>query len=161
MALINPELIALARIKIEDIDARYPICTYDFANGFDVVEVKGALPGAPSILVDDDGIVIFLSEPNQPGSPSSLPSSLPSQGGIKAVFSIVGISTPSDPLPISSSLIFSGNVLFQYGDYSLGATPYANVDPMKALRFAPSPGRPGLVRYVDVSVFRNPMTIYK
>lgn len=99
MALINPELIALARIKIEDIDARYPICTYDFANGFDVVEVKGALPGAPSILVDDDGIVIFLSEPNQPGSPSSLPSSLPSQGGIKAVFSIVGISTPSDPLP--------------------------------------------------------------
>lgn len=160
MALINPELIALARIKVDQAALPFPLCTYEFSNGFDAVEVKGAAPGAAPILSDANGAVIFLSEPNQVGNPASLPSTLPSQGGIKAVFNIVGISTPSDALPITT-LVNSGDIRYQYGDYSLGATPYANVDPMKALRFLPTFNEGSPIYYVDVSVFRNPMTIYK
>ena len=159
MALIAPELIALARIKI-DISGRTPVANYEYSNGFDAVEVKGAVPGAAPILIDNDGVVIFLSDPNQPGNPASPPLSPASQGGIKAIFSVVGVSTPTNDLPIAA-LPYSGLVRFQYGDYSLGATPYANVDPMKALRFQGAVVEGPTVFYVDVSVFKNPMTFYK
>ena len=86
------------------------------------------------------------------------------------MFNNVSLSTPSVPAP---GLIETGIIAWQYGDYtlagagaplSLPSTPYANVDPQKALRFvapifAEEPSE--FTQYVDVSVFKNPMTLYK
>lgn len=165
MAFIQPEIVALARIKIFiDIDKTLR-AVYEFSNGFDAVEVPGALPGSPPIFIDDrtgdNEYVVFLSVPVEVGSP-------PSQAGIKANFSNVAVSSTSDPYPVQTLL--SGDILWQYGDYSLAGTvfpalprtPYAKVDPQKALRFKfDFPSIPESGRTVDVSVFKNPMTLYR
>lgn len=167
MALINPELIALARIKfvvksdgqIDLSPANYP--SYDFSNGFDAVEVAGALPGALPIIATLDTLEIFLSVPQEPGNPRSLPSTLPSQAGVKATFDIVRVSTATDPSPVGlggNSVVFD----WQYGDYALSGL-YANVNPQKALKafLLLTEGDQPITAYVDVSVFKNPMTLYK
>lgn len=86
------------------------------------------------------------------------------------MFNNVSLSTPSVPAP---GLIETGFIAWQYGDYTLAgtgaplsfpSTPYANVDPQKAIRFiAPIRGEEmsQFTLYVDVSVFKNPMTLYK
>ena len=204
MALIQPELIALARIRIgtapspvppeiasksapsEPIlapESREPFAafrasrafsptiaraggpmapgplshtaSYEFSNGFDAIEVQGA-PGAPPIYFDTSSLpgryVIFLSNPNEIGN-----SSIPSEGGIKAIFNVVAVSTPSNPRPLPFTNP-SGFVYYQYGNYNLGTTPYKNVNPQKVLAFA---GKFRAGALVDVSVFKNPMALYK
>lgn len=162
MALINPEIIGLARLKVTTKSGEGPILdtvTYDFANGFDVVEVSGALPGAPVIYVPSGSsqFVLFLSNPQQPGTAAAAPSTLPNQGGVKATFNIVKVSTPADPIPSGTS---ASIVDWQYGDYSLAA-PYAKVNAQKALRVFLLLDKSGETFYIDVSVFSNPMTLYK
>lgn len=175
MAVINPQLIALARVQLQlEFVGEDEVlnASYVFSNGFDAVRVTGAKEWAPPIFVDNRvargrTLVLFLSEPVQPGTASS-----PSEGGVKAIFEVVSVSTPINPLPVSTSINLAGSLAWQYGDYSLAgngaplvlpSTPYAKVDPMKALRFAaPKLGRlPGESVFVDVSVFQNPMTNYR
>ena len=167
MALINPELIALARIKVTATTGDTPgtgtvtEAVYDYSNGFDAVSVKGALEGANPIIIDGHEIVLFLADPQQPGTALNPPTTLPSQGGVKATFSIVKVSTATDPSPTS---VPNGLTIkqWQYGDYALSA-PYAKVDPQKALRviFYFPATLSEVVFYMDVSVFKNPMTLYK
>lgn len=164
MALINPELIGLARIKIVTGGVDTPViasATYDYANGFDVSEVAGALPGAPVIRVAANGtdFDIFLSNPQQPGTALAAPATLPSHGGVKATFNIVRVSTPTDPSP-SGVNANTKIVDWQYGDYALVA-PYAKVNPQKAIKVFTKVGKNDETYYIDVSVFSNPMTLYK
>ena len=179
MAFILPELVGLARLKFNVVsseDLPFSISSsYEFANGFDVVRVEGASDGANPIFIDtrnkDLSVVIFLTNPVSPGvaSPSN-------QGGIKATFNVVGVGRPAsssiDLFTVAQELFpslfladLSGSVQWQYGDYGLAGTPYAKVDPMKALRFTLFPGTPPF-RWpsefrIDVSVFENPMTVYR
>jgi hypothetical protein len=161
MAFVNPEILALGRVSFVFTDGTITDATYEFSNGFDAVEVPGALPGASPIFVDTrylnpNPIVLFLSEPAQPGN--AAPGT--SQAGIKATFDIVTVSTPTDPLPIYN---FPFNIVnWQYGDYSLAGTAYEGVNPQKGLRFNIYPFFEGAVSLkVDVSVLKNPMTLYK
>ena len=162
MALINPEIVGLARIKIT-IDYSGPTptisSTYVFSNGFDAVSVEGAKDGASPIFVDlrgsNPGFVIFLTDAVQPGSTMN-------ESGIKATFNVVQISTPLDPFPMVGLSPYTGAPRCQYGDYSLAGTLYANVDPQKALRFDfDGPFVDITEIFVDVAVFHNPVTLYK
>lgn len=169
MALINPELIALARLNVvSDLELKSFKVSYEYSNGFDSIRVKGAGRRTPPIFVDDRpnvgdvAVVIFLTEPTQPGV-------VLNQGGIKATFDVVNVASPSDPSPLVFGISepFSGVIGWQYADYSLSgvpslgipSSPYAKVNPQKALRFAPYLAE---VAYkIDVSVFRNVGTLYK
>ena len=169
MSLINSELIAIGRINLDYQGSTILAASYDFSDGFDAVEVDGAQPGAAPIFVDGranalGGVVLFLTDPTQPGTSGATPN----QGGLKATFSIVSVSTPSDPLPVQSAA--NSYINWQYGDYTLAGTtspalattPYAKVDPQKALRVKPQVFAEGRFSIkVDVSVFRNPVTLYK
>lgn len=73
----------------------------------------------------------------------------------------MGVSTPTSPLPVYD---FPFNIVsWQYGDYSLAGTPYEGVNPQKALRIVLFPffGTTELFLRIDVSVLKNPMTLYK
>ena len=169
MALINPELIALARLKLVYETGKLVSSSYEYSNGFEAVEVPGALPGSPPLFIDDryypsGEVVLFLSDPAQPGNAGTPPS----QAGIKAVFSNVAVSTPSSPVPLGTTP--NAFLFWQYGDYSLTGTAappapstvYAGVNPMKALRLRPQVfAENDFSIFIDVSVFKNPMTLYK
>lgn len=169
MALINPELIALARVRVDfSNDGNITTVAYEYANGFETVDVDGA----PPIFVDqragaENCVVLFLTEPAEPGNSGAVPS----QAGIKATFDLVTVSTPLDPLALYNTAVYQP--VWQYGDYTLAGssspplppTAYAKVNPQKALRFYLDSGQrivlnPGFA-LVDVAVFRNPMTLYR
>lgn len=168
MAFINPELVALARVKINFISGSIDSCSYEYSNGLEAVEVPGSLAGSPPIFIDTrpgaEGIVLFLTDPVQPGNPGAPPS----QAGIKATFDNVSVSSPTNPLPVQT--MPNAFIFWQYGDYTLAgatspvlaSTPYAGVNPMKALRFRPQAfAENDFSLQIDVSVFKNPMTLYK
>lgn len=167
MALITPELVAMARVQVTfDPEALGGVvaASYEFSNGFESVSVHGN----PPIFIENRSpiegqLAMFLSEPVYPGEKSAH-----REAGIKAEISLVSISTPENPLP---PLRPGGTPACQYGDYSLAgtgapynlpSTPYAKVDPLKVIRVAANLGaETRKVFYLDVSVFRNPMTIFK
>lgn len=159
MAIINPEFLAMARVQVGQLDA-----SYLFSNGFDSTEVKGASMGAPVIArASASAVVLFLTEPTSPGKINGVNSS---EAGIKARVDIVGISTPSSPVPLVSPTV---EARWFYGDYAPSALlplgNYDNVDPQKMIvvdffQYGSLDHNTG-PKVFDIAVFRNPMTRYK
>lgn len=156
MPIINPEVLALARISSPNEDGVFkPI--YQFSNGFDAVKVDGA-PNQPVIYVPNPSIgtfVVFLSNPEDAGNPTT-------QGGIKARVDVVRVSSAENPAP-SLLAVRNQKALWYYGDFNLPSA-YAGVDPKKAIvieTFRRTAGNwvPNtLPIVVDIAVFRDPVT---
>lgn len=153
MALIQPEVVGLARVNVVQ-SRSVSAASYEFVNGFDSQNVKGASPGAPVIYSPSDGIfVLFLSEPVAPGS-------MATQGGIKARVDLVAVSSPTTPVPTPVSPPFKAR--WFYGVYALVGNPlYSNVDPEKAIAVEILSAEGDLFQndaVFDIVVFRDPMT---
>lgn len=151
MALINPEILALARVKVSPPS----VLAYEFSNGFETTSIKGAKPGTPVLISPAPGIVImFLSEPVAPGS-------LGAQGGVKARADVVAVSTPSAATPIIPDV----DLRWFYGTYAFASNPaLVGVDPEKmivveAFDTIDKQPWPGTFTF-DIVVFRDPMTEY-
>ena len=155
MALIGPEIVGLARVSVtQGLTALENVGTYQFVNGFDAVSVKGSRAGAPTVFVDNPGVVLlFLSEPVAPGS-------LLTQGGFKVRADVVAVSTPSSPTPVFPNV----SLRWFYGNYDLSgfSSLYANVDPEKVIVIeAFAPGTTDLFAgdfVFDIVAIRDPMT---
>lgn len=164
MALINPEIVALARVSA----STAAVGTYEFVNGLEAGTPTGALAGAAPIYSPTAGTyVLFLDEPVDPGSPvTTSPAAPANQGGIKAVIDVVAVATAANTSAIAGEIAAAAQIeaRWYYGDYLLPA-PYAGVNPEKALHVnlyvagATTPYT-GAAKF-DVVVFRNPTTIYK
>lgn len=163
MAIIQPEIIAMARVY-SNLQPGFPApvtAEYKFSNGFDASKVTGAYPWAPSIyyskpnpMVDDNYFTLFLESPVAPGK-------LVEQGGLKARVDLVEVATPTyDPAPYLATGIAARCC---YGNYNLAATPYKDVDPQKAITVLISNPSPfSLLRDVtfDIVVFQNVETSF-
>lgn len=168
MALINPEIIGLARVTVTA-STTAATGSYDFSNNFETGAPTGALAGAQPIYVPTPGeYVLFLDDAVDPGKPVTTgPASPANQGGIKASIDVVAVATAANTLSIGGTV--AANALVEarwyYGDYALPAPTYTGVNPEKALHVnlyvagstAPYTGS----AQFDVVVFRNPLTIYK
>ena len=158
MALINPEIVGLARVVTAASTA-----SYEFVNGFEAGTPTGAQPGAAAIDTSTPGVyILFLDEPVDPGTPvTTSPAAAANQGGIKASIDLVQVSTPTTTAPTLQSDV---ELRWYYGQYSLPA-PYAGVNPEKAIVVkaynagATTPFTEPVT--FDVVVFKNPTTIYK
>ena len=159
MALINPEIVGLARVVTAASTA-----SYQFVNGFEAGTPTGAQPGAAAISVNaaTGTYILFLDEPVDPGTPvTTSPAAAANQGGIKASIDLVQVSTPTTTAPTLQSDV---ELRWYYGQYSLPA-PYAGVNPEKAI-VVKAYIAGGSTAYTDpvtfdVVVFKNPTTIYK
>ena len=168
MALINPEIVGLARVSVAA-DSLSGLATgsYEFVNGFEAGTPTGAQPGSPAILqkggAGSGTFVLYLDEPVDPGKPvTTTPVASPAnQGGIKAVLDLVQVSTPTNSVP---TLQPEYELRWYYGDYD-PSLQYTNVNPEKAIVVAvyDSTGEIASTASVtfDVVVFKNPTTIYK
>lgn len=167
MALINPEIVGLARVSIET-DGGTGLATgsYEFVNGFEAGTPTGALPGSPAILqkggAGSGTYVLYLDEAVDPGKPVTTgPSSPANQGGIKAALDLVQVSTPTNSVP---TLQPEYELRWYYGDYDPSAS-YSGVNPEKAIVVAVYDSAGDLASTAsvtfDVVVFKNPTTIYK
>lgn len=164
MALINPEILGLARVTASST----ALGSYDFSNGFETGTPTGATPGAAPIYSPSAGTyVLFLDEPVDPGSPvTTSPAAPANQGGIKAVVDVVAVATAANTSTIGATLLAAAGIeaRWYYGDYALPA-PYAGVNPEKALHIelfvAGSTAAYTSAAQFDIVVFRNPTTIYK
>lgn len=162
MALINPEIVGLARV-VSTTTTSGLTASYQFVNGFEAGTPTGALSGAAAIDASTAGTyVLFLDEPVDPGTPvSTSPNAPANQGGIKASIDLVQVSTPTDSTP---SLQPGVELRWYYGAYGLAA-PYAGVNPEKAIvvkaYVAGSTAAYTDPVVFDVVVFKNPTTIYK
>jgi len=168
MALINPEIVGLARVTVAA-DAVAATASYDFVNGFEAVSPTGALPGAAPVYVPTAGeYVLFLDEAVDPGKPVTTSPNLPAnQGGIKAVVDVVAVATAANTSTIGATIAAAAQVeaRWYYGDYALPSPTYSGVNPEKALHvnlYVAGTTDPytGSAQF-DVVVFRNPTTIYK
>lgn len=167
MALINPEIVGLARVTVASTGGA-ATGTYDFGNGFEMGTPTGALAGAIPVYSSQPGsYVVFLDEAVDPGKPvTTSPASPANQGGLKAVVDLVQVATPSNTSTIQTLTGAAALVeaRWYYGDYNLPAT-YAGVDPEKAIHVGlfiagSSALYTGDAKF-DIVVFRNPNTIYK
>lgn len=159
MALINPEIVGLARVVTAGTSA-----SYQFVNGFEAGTPTGALPGAAAISADGatGTYILFLDEPVDPGTPVTVsPAVAANQGGIKASIDLVKVSTPTTTSPTLQPTV---ELRWYYGAYGLAA-PYAGVNPEKAIvvkayAAGTTDAYTNPVTF-DVVVFKNPTTIYK
>ena len=128
MALVNPQVIAIARLFIDSGVKSGDRMSYVFSNGFETGRVPGAAIGSGPIF-QRSGVnpspqyVLFLNDPVDAGS-------LGTQGGIKVRADVVGVSTLDVPSP---NLPGDAEIRIQYSDFNLFGTSYQNVDPRKAI----------------------------
>ena len=181
MALINPQIVGMARVTVTpviDVDSGLAVGVtpkFDFVNGFETATPTGAVPGAsfyvsgqtPGSALGAGELTLFLDTPVDPGSntynPLANPPVLPNQGGVKAVIDLVGVSTVAEPTPVLQPDV---EARWYYSDYNLLTTPnYQNVDPEKALTIklyeaGTTTAYTGTATF-DIIVFTNPLTTYK
>lgn len=165
MALINPEIVGLARVNVTvPVAPAVATASYEFVNGFEAGTPTGALPGAAAISVDatTGTYILFLDEPVDPGTPVVVsPPTAANQGGIKASIDLVQVSTPTTTAPTLQPTV---ELRWYYGAYGLAA-PYVGVNPekaivVKAFNAGDDTAFTGAIKF-DVVVFKNPTTIYK
>jgi hypothetical protein len=167
MALINPEILSLARVTVATTGG-LSTGTYDFNNGLEGGTPTGAVAGSLPIYSSAPGsYVLFLDEAVDPGKPvTTSPAAPANQGGIKAVVDVVAVATASNTSTIGATITAAAQIeaRWYYGDYSL-PTAYVGVNPEKALHVnlyvAGSTALYSGNAQFDIVVFRNPMTIYK